>query len=155
VVVLVQPRIVRQGKPNGSRKGRMVRAEARTVRLRPGSSICQSGTAAALGRPQIVRQSKPGGRVWAGWCGQSLGRSDRVQGRRSAKQGRRWLYLPYEFIGIPYKGWGCKSPFVADASDINTLLLVSYDEKLGATDFSNVRVNFLIDSSNPPICCFI
>jgi hypothetical protein len=61
----------------------------------------------------------------------------------------------YEFIDIPYKGWGCESTFVADASDINTLLLVSYDGKLGATDFSNVRVNFLIDSSNPPIYCFI
>jgi hypothetical protein len=55
----------------------------------------------------------------------------------------------YEFIGIPYKGWGCESPFVADASDINTLLLVSYDGKVEATNFSNVRVNFLIDSSNP------
>jgi hypothetical protein len=65
------------------------------------------------------------------------------------------ICLEYEFIGIPYKGWGCKSPFVADASDINTLLIVSYDGKLGATDFFNVRVNFLIDSSNPPICCFI
>jgi hypothetical protein len=63
--------------------------------------------------------------------------------------------LGYEFIGIPYNGWGCKSPFVADVLDIDILLLVSYDGKLGATDFSNVRVNFLIDSSNPPICCFI
>jgi hypothetical protein len=61
----------------------------------------------------------------------------------------------YEFIGIPYNGWGCESPFVDDVSDIDTLLLVSYDEKIGATDFSNARVNFLIDSSNPPICYFI
>ena len=45
----------------------------------------------------------------------------------------------YEFIGIPY--WGCKSPFVADVLDIDILLLVSYDGKLGATDFSNVRVD--------------
>jgi hypothetical protein len=61
----------------------------------------------------------------------------------------------YEFIGIPYNGWGCKSPFVADVLDMDILLLVSYDGKLGATDFSNVRANFLIDSYNPPICCFI
>jgi hypothetical protein len=61
----------------------------------------------------------------------------------------------YEFIGIPYNGWGCKSPFVADVLDINILLIVSYDGKLGATDFSNVHVNFLIDSFNPPIYCFI
>ena len=61
----------------------------------------------------------------------------------------------YEFIDIPYNGWGCKSPFVVDVLDIDILLLISYDGKLGATDFSNVRVNFLIDSSNPPICCFI
>jgi hypothetical protein len=61
----------------------------------------------------------------------------------------------YEFIGISYNGWVCESPFVADVLDINILLLVSYDGKLGATDFSNVSVNFLIDSSNLPICCFI
>jgi hypothetical protein len=61
----------------------------------------------------------------------------------------------YEFIGIIYNGWGCESSFGADVLDIDILLLVSYDGKLGATDFSNVRVNFLIDSSNHPICCFI
>ena len=61
----------------------------------------------------------------------------------------------YKFVGIPYNGWGCESPFVADVLDKDILLLVSYDEKLGAIDFSNVRVNYLIDSSNPPICCFI
>jgi hypothetical protein len=49
----------------------------------------------------------------------------------------------------------CESPFVADVLDIDILLLVSYDGKLGATDFSNTRVNFLIDSSNPPIYCLI
>jgi hypothetical protein len=65
------------------------------------------------------------------------------------------IFPEYEVIGIPYKGWGCESPFVADASDINTPLLVSYDGKLGATNFPNVHVNFLIDSSNPPIYCFI
>jgi hypothetical protein len=43
----------------------------------------------------------------------------------------------YEFIGIPYNGWGCESPFVADVLDIDILLLVSYDGKLGAIDFSN------------------
>jgi hypothetical protein len=46
-------------------------------------------------------------------------------------------------------------PFVVDVLDINILLLVSYDRKLGATDFSNEHANFLIDSSNPPIYCFI
>jgi hypothetical protein len=61
----------------------------------------------------------------------------------------------YEFIDIPYNDWGYESPFVADVLDIDIPLLVSYDGKLGATDFSNVHVNFLIESSNPPICCFI
>jgi hypothetical protein len=72
-----------------------------------------------------------------------------------SREGGGCICLEYEFIGIPYKGWGYESPFVADASDINTLLLVLYDGKLGATDFSNIRVNFLIDSSNPLICWFI
>jgi hypothetical protein len=57
----------------------------------------------------------------------------------------------YEFIDIPYNGWGCEFPFVADVLDIDIMLLVSYDGKLGATDFSNVPVNFLIDSSNPSV----
>ena len=61
----------------------------------------------------------------------------------------------YEFISISYNGWGCQSPFVADVLDINIMLLVSYDGKLGATDFFKEHVNFLIDSSNPLICCFI
>jgi hypothetical protein len=61
----------------------------------------------------------------------------------------------YPGYGIPYNGWGCGSTFIADVLDIDILLLVSYDEKLGATDFSNERVNFLIDSSNTPIYCFI
>jgi hypothetical protein len=61
----------------------------------------------------------------------------------------------YEFIGIPYNGWGCESPFVTDVLDIDIMLLVSYDGKLGATDFSNIRVNFLIYSSIPPIYYFI
>jgi hypothetical protein len=30
----------------------------------------------------------------------------------------------YEFIGLPYNGWGCKSPFLADVLDIDILLLV-------------------------------
>jgi hypothetical protein len=55
----------------------------------------------------------------------------------------------YEFIGIPYIGWGCESPFVVDVLDIDILLVVSYDGKLGAIDFFNEHVNFLIDSSNP------
>jgi hypothetical protein len=96
--------------------GRMVRAEARTVRPCSGAPICQAGMAVVV----LARDMSS-----------------------------------YEFIDIPYNGWGCKSPFVVDVLDIDILLLVSYDGKLGATDFSNVRVNFLIDSSNPTICCFI
>jgi hypothetical protein len=74
------------------------------------------------------------------------------------------IFPRYEFIGISYNGWGyespfvadvCESPFVADVLDTDILLLVSNDGKLGATCFSNERVNFLFDSSNPPICCFI
>ena len=61
----------------------------------------------------------------------------------------------YEFIGMPYNGWGCESSFVIDVLDSYILLLVLYDGKLGATYFSNVRVNFLIVSFNPPICYFI
>jgi hypothetical protein len=61
----------------------------------------------------------------------------------------------YEFIVIPCNGWGCESLFVFDVLYIDILLIVSHDGKLGATDFSNKRVNFLIDSSNPLICCFI
>jgi hypothetical protein len=61
----------------------------------------------------------------------------------------------YDFIGIPYNGWSCESPFVADVLDIDILLLVSYDGKLRATDFSKARVNFLIDSSNLPNWFFI
>ena len=61
----------------------------------------------------------------------------------------------YEFIDIPYNGWGYKSPFVADVLDIDIMLLVSYDGKLGATDSCNVHINFLINSSNPIIYCFI
>jgi hypothetical protein len=52
------------------------------------------------------------------------------------------IFPRYEFINIPYNGWGCESPFVADVLDIDILLLVSYDGKLGTTDFSNRRVIF-------------
>jgi hypothetical protein len=65
------------------------------------------------------------------------------------------ICLGYEFISIPYNGWGCESPFVTDVLDIDILLLISNDGKLGATDFFKEHVNFLIDSSNPLICCFI
>jgi hypothetical protein len=71
-----------------------------------------------------------------------------------SRDGGGGIFPGYEFIGIPYNGWGYESPFVADVLDIDIMLLVSYDGKLGATD-SNARVNFLIDSSNPPICCFV
>jgi hypothetical protein len=96
-----------------------------------------------LGRPRTVQQSKPDGPTVFG--GADL----------PSRDDSGCICPEYEFIGIPYKGWGCESLFVADASVINTLLLVSYDGKLGVTDFSNVRVKFLIDSSNPTIYCFI
>jgi hypothetical protein len=57
------------------------------------------------------------------------------------------IFPGYEFIVIPYNGWDYDSPFVADVLDIDIMLLVSYDGNLGAPDFSNARVNFLIDSS--------
>jgi hypothetical protein len=72
-----------------------------------------------------------------------------------SRNGGGGIYLRYEFIDIPYNGWGCESPFVVDVLGIDILLLVSYDRKLGTIDFSNIHVNFLIDSSNPTICCFI
>jgi hypothetical protein len=61
----------------------------------------------------------------------------------------------YECISIPYNGWGCEFLFVADVLDTHILILVSCDRKLGATYFSNARVNSLSDFSNPPICYFI
>jgi hypothetical protein len=40
----------------------------------------------------------------------------------------------YEFIGIPYDGWGCESPFVADVLDIGpvwfSFFLRSFSENL-------------------------
>jgi hypothetical protein len=65
------------------------------------------------------------------------------------------IFPRYEFISISYNGWVCESPFVAYVFGIYILLLVSYDRKLGATNFSNVNANFLIVSSNPPIYYFI
>jgi hypothetical protein len=43
----------------------------------------------------------------------------------------------YEFIGIPCSGWGYESPFVVDELGTDILLLVLWDGKLRATDFSN------------------
>jgi hypothetical protein len=63
--------------------------------------------------------------------------------------------LDMSSLEIPYNSWGYESPFIADVLDTYIMLLVSNDGKLGATDFSNERVNFLIDSSNPLIYCFI
>jgi hypothetical protein len=95
VAVLVWPRTVRHRKSDGPRKGWTVRVEARTVRPRQGSPICQTGMAAVLGRPRTVGRASRTIHVWAERSGQKLGRSDRVQGRRSAKQGWRWWYLPW------------------------------------------------------------
>jgi hypothetical protein len=72
-----------------------------------------------------------------------------------SRDGDGGICVGYEFIGIPYNGWGYESLFVADILDIDILLLVSCDGKLGATNFSKERVNFLIDCSNPPIYYFI
>jgi hypothetical protein len=84
------------------------------------------------------------------------GRSNRVQGiDLLSRDDGGGICLGYEFIGIPYIGRASESPLVADVLDVDTLLLVSNDGKLGATNFSNERINFLIDSSNPPIYCFI
>ena len=73
-VVLVRPRTVRHRKPDGPHKGRTVRVASRTVRPRPGSPICQTGTAAVLGRPRTVRQSKPDG--------PRMGRTVRAEARK-------------------------------------------------------------------------
>jgi hypothetical protein len=45
VVALVRSQTIPQGKPDGLRKGRTVRAKARTVRPCPGGPICQAGMA--------------------------------------------------------------------------------------------------------------
>jgi hypothetical protein len=44
-VALVRSRTIRQGKPDGLRKGWTVQAKAWTVRLCPGAPICQAGMA--------------------------------------------------------------------------------------------------------------
>jgi hypothetical protein len=92
-------------------------------------------------------------RIRAGRSGQKLERSDVSRGTDLPSRDVIGDICPG--YGIPYNGWDCESTFVADVLDIDILLLVSYDGKLGATDFSNERVNFLIDSSNTSICCFI
>jgi hypothetical protein len=50
--------------------------------------------------------------------------------------------LGYEFTGIPYNGWVCVGPFVADASREVASIATSWDEKLGIMDFSIARVSF-------------
>jgi hypothetical protein len=88
-----------------------------------------------LGRPRTVRQSKPDG------SGRSSDGPTVFRGvDLPISDGGGGTCPGYEFIGIPYNGWGYKSPFVADVLDIDILLLVSYDIKLRATDFSNIRV---------------
>jgi hypothetical protein len=46
------------------------------------------------------------------------------------------IFPGYEFIGIPYNGWGCEFSFATDVLGTDILLLVSYDGNLGATHFS-------------------
>jgi hypothetical protein len=41
-----------------------------------------------------------------------------------SKDGGGGIFPGYEFIGIPYNGWCCESPFFADVLDIDILLLV-------------------------------
>jgi hypothetical protein len=43
-VALVWSQTIRQGKPDGVRKGQTIRAKSRTVRPCPGAPICQAGT---------------------------------------------------------------------------------------------------------------
>jgi hypothetical protein len=47
-IVLVRSWTVWQGKPDGLRKGQTVEAKAQMVRLCPGASICQAGTAVVV-----------------------------------------------------------------------------------------------------------
>jgi hypothetical protein len=146
----VQPRTVRQGKPDGlgrssdgpttSRVADLPIRDVGDPRAAPDCPAEQAGRSAY--GPDYPGRGSDGPIVFRG-------------ADLPTRDGGGCICPEYEFIGIPYKGWSCEGPFIADASDINTLLLVSYDGKLGATDFSNVRVNFLIDSSNPTICCFI
>jgi hypothetical protein len=146
----VRPRTIRQGKPDGPGRSSDGLTASRVADL---SSRDGSGPRAAS--DCLAEQA---GRSAYGPNGLCRSSDDPTVFRSADLPSRDdddCICPEYEFIDIPYKGWGCESPFVADASDINTLLLVSYDGKLGATDFSNVCVNFLIESSNPPICCFI
>lgn len=58
----------------------------------------------------------------------------------------------YEFSVIPYNGWDCIGPFVADvSSEVSTM--ISWDGKLGIVDFSNVCASFLSVSSIPSRRC--
>jgi hypothetical protein len=94
-VALVRPRTVQHRKPDGPRKGRTARVEAQTVRPRPGSPIYQAGTTAVLGRPRTIRQSKPDGPCMGRMVRAEARTVRPCSGRRSAKQGWRWWYLPW------------------------------------------------------------
>jgi hypothetical protein len=69
----------------------------------------------ALVRSRTVRQGKPDGPTVS--KGANL----------PSKDGGGGICPRYEFIGIPYNGWGCEFPFVADVLDIDILLLDLYD----------------------------
>jgi hypothetical protein len=53
----------------------------------------------------------------------------------SSRDDNGGIWHGYEFIGIPYNGWGCEPLFVVDVLGTYILLLFSYDRKLGATNF--------------------
>lgn len=48
--------------------------------------------------------------------------------------------LEYEFINIPYNGWDCGGPFIADASSGVTSTAALWDGKLGIIVVSNASV---------------
>jgi hypothetical protein len=148
--VLVWPRTVRHRRPDGPGRSSVGPTASRVVDLpsRDGGSPRAASDCSAEQAGRSAYGSDGPGRSSDGptvFRGADLPSRDDSGG----------ICPGYEFISIPYNGWGWKSPFVADVLDIDIMLLVSYDRNLGATNFSNVRVNFLIDSSNPPICCFI
>jgi hypothetical protein len=64
-------------------------------------------------------------RVKVGLSGQKLKRSDRAKGADlPSMDDGGGICSEYEFIVIPYNGWGCESLFVVDVLDIDILLLV-------------------------------
>lgn len=57
------------------------------------------------------------------------------------------------FVSIPYNGWVCEDPFVANSFGEVGSIVTSCDGKLETTNFTIVYMRFLSVSSIPPMFC--